>query len=128
MGKAEEGWQKVQRKGAIRKTMYQRPSRKLTSYPNTTFFVSNLPQGCTAENLRSTFKEFGEILDAYVAVKKDKMGGVFGFIRFPPMDDAMSLEVKLNMVRSAGSIYSRSAIAIDGKHQLAIKSVQLGAD
>ncbi|KAL8253124.1 hypothetical protein R6Q59_036817 [Mikania micrantha] len=74
----EDGWQKVHRKGANRKLEGLRQTKKVIPYPNTTFYVSNLPTGCTAENLVAVFKEFRKVIDAYVALKKDKGGGVFG--------------------------------------------------
>ncbi|KAL8260998.1 hypothetical protein R6Q59_025047 [Mikania micrantha] len=92
------GWQKVQRKGAGGKQVHRTSFRKPIPYPNTTFFVSNLPVECTADNLRTVFMEYGEVLDAYVAVKKDRMGGVFGFVRYPLMKDTKPMEEKLKNV------------------------------
>ncbi|KAD6794925.1 hypothetical protein E3N88_05821 [Mikania micrantha] len=92
------GWQRVQRKVAGGNQSHRKSTRKLSSFPNTTFFVSNLPEDCTAELLRSVFMEYGDVIDAYVAVKKDRMGGVFGFVRFPLMKDTKIMEEKLKNV------------------------------
>ncbi|MFS7952644.1 putative RNA recognition motif domain, nucleotide-binding alpha-beta plait domain superfamily [Helianthus anomalus] len=47
-----------------------------------TFFVANLPNGCTTKDLETTYKEYGEVTRTFVAQKKDKVGRVFGFVDF----------------------------------------------
>ncbi|KAJ0937293.1 putative RNA recognition motif domain, nucleotide-binding alpha-beta plait domain superfamily [Helianthus annuus] len=47
-----------------------------------TFFVANLPNGCTAKDLELAYKEYGEVTRTFVAPKKDKAGRIFGFVDF----------------------------------------------
>ncbi|KAJ0548186.1 putative RNA recognition motif domain, nucleotide-binding alpha-beta plait domain superfamily [Helianthus annuus] len=48
----------------------------------TSFFVSNLPGGCTGERLWAAFQHFENLEDVFVPRKKDGAGNRFGFIRF----------------------------------------------
>ncbi|KAI3725837.1 hypothetical protein L1987_65633 [Smallanthus sonchifolius] len=64
----------------------------------TSFFVSNLPEGTKAMDMKECFEEYGRVVDAYVAAKKDKTGYHFGFVRFEGME-AQLKEVNLNNAR-----------------------------
>ncbi|KAD5961359.1 hypothetical protein E3N88_12832 [Mikania micrantha] len=98
MGDSEAGWQQVRRKGKGSKEEQKKPRGKGITYPNTSFFVSNLPSECSSKELREAFQEFGEVVDAYVAMKKDKSGSYFGFVRFPPLENVKEMERRLNRV------------------------------
>ncbi|KAJ0509538.1 putative RNA recognition motif domain, nucleotide-binding alpha-beta plait domain superfamily [Helianthus annuus] len=44
------------------------------------FYVSNIPLGCRPWDLANAFRGFGEIVGAFIAKKKDKLGKTFGFV------------------------------------------------
>ncbi|KAJ0795347.1 putative RNA recognition motif domain, nucleotide-binding alpha-beta plait domain superfamily [Helianthus annuus] len=65
----------------------------------TKYFVANLPEGCTPWELRKALEGFGEITGTYVAKKKDKGGGRFGFVSFVNVRDRSELEKSLHGAR-----------------------------
>ncbi|KAM0015977.1 putative RNA recognition motif domain, nucleotide-binding alpha-beta plait domain superfamily [Helianthus debilis subsp. tardiflorus] len=65
----------------------------------TKFFVANLPKGCTPWELRKALEGFGEISGTYVAKKKDKGGGRFGFVSFVNVRERSELESSLRGAR-----------------------------
>ncbi|KAI3815087.1 hypothetical protein L1987_14741 [Smallanthus sonchifolius] len=68
------------------------PERGRKTPKATSYFVSNLPEGTKPEDLEECFIQFGKVVDIYVAAKKDKAGGHFGFVRFSGVDDKWALE------------------------------------
>ncbi|KAJ0545535.1 putative RNA recognition motif domain, nucleotide-binding alpha-beta plait domain superfamily [Helianthus annuus] len=65
----------------------------------TKFFVANLPEGCTPWELRKALEGYGDISGTYVAKKKDKGGGRFGFVSFANVRDRGELESSLRGAR-----------------------------
>ncbi|KAJ0467686.1 putative RNA recognition motif domain, nucleotide-binding alpha-beta plait domain superfamily [Helianthus annuus] len=65
----------------------------------TKFFVANLPDGCTPWELRKALEGYGDIAGTYVAKKKDKGGGRFGFVSFSNVRDRGELESSLRGAR-----------------------------
>ncbi|CAL9215790.1 unnamed protein product [Arabidopsis halleri] len=56
---------------------------------NTKIFVGNLTWRTEADRLRSFFRQFGEILDAYVVYDKDlKRSKCYGFVKFKDVESA----------------------------------------
>lgn len=58
----------------------------------TTFFVSNLPGGCSASSIWRLFQRYGCLVDVYLAQKRDRMGLCFGFARFIKVQNVEKLE------------------------------------
>ncbi|KAD3068243.1 hypothetical protein E3N88_36123 [Mikania micrantha] len=72
--------------------------------PITSFFVSNLPDGCSSKQLEKAFGAYGNLVDSYVARKKDSRGNYFGFVRFElGMGDYRYLLQGLNTIRIEGA-------------------------
>ncbi|KAF5822052.1 putative RNA recognition motif domain, nucleotide-binding alpha-beta plait domain superfamily [Helianthus annuus] len=65
----------------------------------TKFYVANLPRGCTPWDLRKSLEGFREIAGTYVAKKRDKGGGRFGFVSFLDVRDRCELEKSLHGAR-----------------------------
>ncbi|KAJ0788214.1 putative RNA recognition motif domain, nucleotide-binding alpha-beta plait domain superfamily [Helianthus annuus] len=65
----------------------------------TKYFVANLPEGCTPWELRKALEGYGDIAGTYVAKKKDKGGGRFGFVSFANVRDRSELESSLRGAR-----------------------------
>ncbi|KAK8693996.1 hypothetical protein V6N13_071560 [Hibiscus sabdariffa] len=61
-----------------------------------TLFVSSLPSKLHWTGLRQTFGRHGDLVDAYVASKRDKQGRGFGFVRFSNQRDADRAMERLN--------------------------------
>ncbi|CAH1439556.1 unnamed protein product, partial [Lactuca virosa] len=47
----------------------------------TAFYATNIPDGANCNKLREVFMEYGEVVDIYIARKKDASGSNFAFIR-----------------------------------------------
>ncbi|KAJ0804978.1 putative RNA recognition motif domain, nucleotide-binding alpha-beta plait domain superfamily [Helianthus annuus] len=65
----------------------------------TKYFVANLPEGSTPWELRKALEGYGDIAGTYVAKKKDKGGGRFGFVSFANVRDRSELESSLSGAR-----------------------------
>ncbi|KAI3676782.1 hypothetical protein L1987_86395 [Smallanthus sonchifolius] len=65
----------------------------------TSFFVSNLPDGCNPTVLWKALWTFGVISDAYVTKKKDVTGNFFGFVRFKVVANIKSLLEEMSSVK-----------------------------
>ncbi|KAL4364359.1 hypothetical protein GQ457_04G020670 [Hibiscus cannabinus] len=61
-----------------------------------TLFISNLPTKIHWTRLRQTFGRHGDLVDAYVANKKDKQGRRYGFVRFSNQRDADRAMERIN--------------------------------
>ncbi|CAI9284729.1 unnamed protein product [Lactuca saligna] len=61
----------------------------------TTLFVSNIPHETRIESLKSFFTKYGEVVDVYVAAKKDVNKKSFAFVRFKATGDERRLEESL---------------------------------
>ncbi|KAL4591710.1 hypothetical protein LXL04_004681 [Taraxacum kok-saghyz] len=89
------GWQTV---------MYRRQRKKEKVLEGeTTFFVANLPNGCTSALLWEIFRGFGTMVDAYIPARKDRGGNTYAFIRFTKVIDKGIMEEKLNTVKIDGT-------------------------
>ncbi|KAI3695346.1 hypothetical protein L1987_78342 [Smallanthus sonchifolius] len=92
--RAGEGrqWQEVRRKkdGGATGSIYGRSRRG--NHRETSFSVSDLPEGTSAKELESCFLSYGEVADAYVAAKRDRALGLFGFVRFYDVKDNREME------------------------------------
>jgi RNA recognition motif-containing protein len=64
-----------------------------------TFYVYNLPPDCTSHGLWKALERHGNIVDSYVAKRRDSMKSYFGFVRFKEVKDVRLLEVKIANTR-----------------------------
>ncbi|KAF5808737.1 putative RNA recognition motif domain, nucleotide-binding alpha-beta plait domain superfamily [Helianthus annuus] len=67
------------------------------------FYVSNIPLGCRPWDLANAFRGFGEIVGAFIAKKKDKLGKTFGFVSFKGVQDAEDLERRMGNMKLGGN-------------------------
>ncbi|KAI3675654.1 hypothetical protein L1987_85246 [Smallanthus sonchifolius] len=67
------------------------------------FFVSNLPEKCSSEEVKRSFGLFREVAGVYIARKKDKEGRTFGFVSFKVVTDIIALERNLRTIRMGNS-------------------------
>ncbi|XP_023754450.1 uncharacterized protein LOC111902872 [Lactuca sativa] len=92
----EDGWTQVCRK---------RPQSRREQRPEeTTFFVTNIPDGTTKAEFRTIFSSFGKLSDIYFGEKKGKNRKNFGFIRFLEVDYTQEMESKLNGTRCRNNV------------------------
>ncbi|KAF5784658.1 putative RNA recognition motif domain, nucleotide-binding alpha-beta plait domain superfamily [Helianthus annuus] len=61
----------------------------------TKFFVTNLPERCSSQDIGDFFSVFGEVVGVYVARKKDKKGNKFGFVSVKDVKDVSELEGRM---------------------------------
>ncbi|KAI3515594.1 hypothetical protein L1887_14495 [Cichorium endivia] len=96
---ADEGWTTVSRFNKSRWKIANQDAVKEIEEVATTFFVSNIPEGCSALRIWKLFKEYGCLVDFYLAQKRDRLGLCFGFARFIKVQDVFKLEKVLGEVR-----------------------------
>ncbi|KAI3790440.1 hypothetical protein L2E82_03481 [Cichorium intybus] len=58
----------------------------------TSFYVGNIPDGVTVNEIWKKFEDFGKVVDVYIAHKRDGHGGRFGFVKFGGVKDVLVLE------------------------------------
>ncbi|CAH1412377.1 unnamed protein product [Lactuca virosa] len=85
----EDGWTEVRRR-----KMGVASDGNTTE--ETTFFVTNIPNGATKAEFRKIFSQMGRLSDIYFGRNIGKNGKNYGFIRFIGVSDAKALELKLN--------------------------------
>ncbi|KAI3793987.1 hypothetical protein L1987_36611 [Smallanthus sonchifolius] len=88
----EKPWQEIRMRKAGKTPGPGKRGRRKEDPRETTFYVANLRNGTMAIDLVSCFEAFGRVVDSYVAAKRDKACGLFGFIRFSDVDDKWELE------------------------------------
>ncbi|KAJ0789872.1 putative nucleotide-binding alpha-beta plait domain superfamily, RNA-binding domain superfamily [Helianthus annuus] len=70
----------------------------------TSFFISNLPDGCDKASLWSAFEHLDNLEDDFVPYKKDRSGNKFGFIKLSNVSDPAWWMEKLKEVRIDGAV------------------------
>ncbi|KAI3722057.1 hypothetical protein L2E82_33081 [Cichorium intybus] len=81
----------------------------------TTMYVSNIPDGATKPILTKTFAKYGEVVDVYMALKKDATKKNFGFVRFGRVTCEAELEKSLQTVKCLGVTLSVNISRFDRK-------------
>ncbi|KAJ9557767.1 hypothetical protein OSB04_012381 [Centaurea solstitialis] len=84
---------------------------------NTTFYVSNLPEGTDKRSLWIEMEKVGAVVDAYIANKKGKHGNTFGFVRFIKVQNAKDMEKKLEEVIIKGNRLVANVARYERKNQ-----------
>nr|GEY34914.1 RNA-directed DNA polymerase, eukaryota [Tanacetum cinerariifolium] len=49
---------------------------------STSIFVTNFPESFSAKDLFQSYKQYGHVVDSFIALKRSKEGKRFGFVRF----------------------------------------------
>ncbi|KAI3695632.1 hypothetical protein L1987_78631 [Smallanthus sonchifolius] len=75
-------WQEVRRRRAGGAAGAGKGRNRREDPRDTTFYVSNLQIGTKSNGLEICFAPYGRVVDTYIAAKRDKSGGLFGFVRF----------------------------------------------
>ncbi|KAK1423486.1 hypothetical protein QVD17_18789 [Tagetes erecta] len=89
------GWKNVQR----RKRRYK---EQLVFENKVTYYVANLPHGCTREGLWAAFEKYDNLMEASVAQKKDRWGYTFGFLSFVEVADPVEFQKELEAIKVDG--------------------------
>ncbi|KAI3717424.1 hypothetical protein L1987_69027 [Smallanthus sonchifolius] len=95
----EGEWQEERRRKQNNFTGQKKWRKTRSGRGETSFFVSNLPEGIKAKELEDCFCSFGRVVDVYVASKKDKAGSYFGFVRFTGVSNKWDLERSMRDVK-----------------------------
>ncbi|MCH79669.1 transcription factor PIF1-like [Trifolium medium] len=61
----------------------------------TTCYVNNLPEDIGEKEVERMFERWGNVVDVYIAKKRNKAGRVFGFVRYVAVKDERWLEEQL---------------------------------
>ncbi|GMI92965.1 hypothetical protein HRI_002965800 [Hibiscus trionum] len=80
-----------------------------------TLFVSNLPTKLHWSGLRQTFGRHGDLVDSFIAKKRDKAGKRFGFVRFATWKDAYRAMERLNGFKLYGYRLTVSVARFNGR-------------
>ncbi|CAH1435768.1 unnamed protein product [Lactuca virosa] len=70
----------------------------------TSFFVTNIPNGATKSEFRKLFSHVGRLTDIYFGDKRGYNGKNFGFIRYIGVDQPKEMEKRLQGVQCRGKI------------------------
>ncbi|KAK9073692.1 hypothetical protein SSX86_006286 [Deinandra increscens subsp. villosa] len=97
------GHRRTEEHGQEWKTVAYRRKTKEVEQVTTSFFVADLPNGCTGEYLWKSFRHLGKISDAFVPRRKDWRGRAFGFIRFRDVGNIQTMLDALRQVRVDGA-------------------------
>ncbi|KAK9053190.1 hypothetical protein SSX86_029822 [Deinandra increscens subsp. villosa] len=89
----DEGW----------KTVRRRKDGVKESEREESFYVADLPNGCSGRFLWEAFKKMGNISDAFVPGRRDWRGRQFGFVRFKGVRDVEEMLQKLRGVTVDGA-------------------------
>ncbi|KAL4295352.1 hypothetical protein GQ457_12G032130 [Hibiscus cannabinus] len=81
---------------------YAVDARSMTGGNIVTLFVSNLPTNLHWSGLRQAFGRHGDLVDSFIAKKRDKAGRRFGFVRFANRIDAYRAIERLDGFRLYG--------------------------
>lgn len=81
----------------------------------TTMFVSNLPPKARKESLKKIFAKFGEVVDVYMAMKKDVNKKAFAFVRFRKAKDEHGLEKTLQGIKYDGRFLEVNIVMFERK-------------
>ncbi|KAL4564399.1 hypothetical protein LXL04_028463 [Taraxacum kok-saghyz] len=65
----------------------------------TSFFFSNFPEDSSEADLWKIFREAGQVIDVFIAKKRNLAGKRFGFARFFKVGSPYSMEEKLNAIQ-----------------------------
>ncbi|KAJ0810494.1 putative RNA recognition motif domain, nucleotide-binding alpha-beta plait domain superfamily [Helianthus annuus] len=81
----------------------------------TKFFVANIPDKCSVDNLKSFLGDYGDIEKVYVARKLNKFGQRFAFVNFLDVQNVQDLENKMKNVKiGENKIFITVAKFVDG--------------
>ncbi|KAM0016712.1 putative RNA recognition motif domain, nucleotide-binding alpha-beta plait domain superfamily [Helianthus debilis subsp. tardiflorus] len=65
----------------------------------TKFYVANLPDRCSGNDLAGEVRKYGMIFDIYIARKRDKEGKRFGFLSLLDVKDRVDMVKKLSQIK-----------------------------
>jgi hypothetical protein len=82
----------------------------------TTCYVNNLPEDISEKEMARTFERWGNVVDVYIAKKRNKAGRIFGFVRYEEVRNEKWLEDRLKDVWF-GSYKVWVNISKYGRHQ-----------
>ncbi|KAL4585345.1 hypothetical protein LXL04_009963 [Taraxacum kok-saghyz] len=88
-----DGWTEVR----LRRPALKRNEGGLTSY-----FVTNIPEATTKEEIRRSFNSFGDIADIFMGLRRGKNGLNYAFVKFRAVEDSKRLEEELKGIRCKG--------------------------
>ncbi|CAI9274475.1 unnamed protein product [Lactuca saligna] len=92
----EDEWMQVRRR--------KHQQRRVPMSDETTFFVTNIPNGATKTEFKKIFSSFGRLSDVFFVDKKGKDRKNFGFIRYLGVESVKEMEPKLNGVKCIKNI------------------------
>ncbi|KAK8617135.1 hypothetical protein V6N13_117102 [Hibiscus sabdariffa] len=81
----------------------------------TTIFIHNLPEKMHWKGLWATFRDHGDVIDAFIPTKRSRRGRKFGFVRYASKTDADREIVRLNDFRLFGYRIEVSIAKFGGK-------------
>ncbi|KAL4567540.1 hypothetical protein LXL04_023127 [Taraxacum kok-saghyz] len=96
-----EEWREVRRKASAPKT-FPTTSNHQDNHSITSFYVCNLPGGARKGDIWRPCAKMGELVDIYIAGRRDAIGSFFAFVRYAKVTDPSSIEDGLNKLTCRG--------------------------
>ncbi|XP_035830121.1 uncharacterized protein LOC110945003 [Helianthus annuus] len=109
----DEKWQEVtaRRKGGNNQHEENTKRQDLTK-----FYIANIPERCSGDDIRRFLEIYGEIEGIYVARKRNKMGQRFAFVSFAKVIDKYDLEKNLRKTKIGDNkLFVSIAKFVDGE-------------
>ncbi|KAK9068523.1 hypothetical protein SSX86_012637 [Deinandra increscens subsp. villosa] len=111
-GVRDDGWQTVNRRKKIvteagKLKRYQWPASVVS------YYISNLPEGCSRYRLRKECAQFGKVVDVFISNKPGKGGEIFGFVKFDEVKDKVMLERVLGKIKMGNQVISANLEKFD---------------
>ncbi|KAF5783298.1 putative RNA recognition motif domain, nucleotide-binding alpha-beta plait domain superfamily [Helianthus annuus] len=95
-GPATEVWQQVPER---RRDMDGQKEDNRQTQQITKFYVANIPEKCSVEDIKSALKEYGTIDGVYVARKINKYGQRFAFVNFVVVNNKHDMETRMRNIK-----------------------------
>ncbi|KAK9053510.1 hypothetical protein SSX86_030144 [Deinandra increscens subsp. villosa] len=112
----DEKWTTVQRK----KTKHQQLSGKRRyQWPASvvSYYVCNLPEGCSKQRLRKECCQFGRVVDVFISNKKSRSGETYGFVKYDDVKDKLMLERVLGKIKIGNRVLAANLERYDRNHR-----------
>ncbi|KAK9058516.1 hypothetical protein SSX86_023358 [Deinandra increscens subsp. villosa] len=94
-----------------RKKRYQWPASVVS------YYICNLPEGCTRQRLRKECYQFGRVVDVFVSDKKSRNGDTYGFVKFDDVKDKLMLERVLGKIKIGNRVLVANIERYDRDHK-----------
>lgn len=80
-------------------TEVRRKKKPTSTGKETTYYITNIPNGSRLAEIRSPFTKYDQLVDVFITPKKNRNGKHFAFVRFAGVIDGKKLEEALQGIK-----------------------------